>query len=137
MKQYIVAALAAAALATDLAAPASAQTQTVYANNPVTLRDFTASPVLSPVGSSTLGGFDLSPTSTNLTISFLNTANVAAKSIEFEVQSGSRTVLIVDKGTFAPGTRIVHRFNESSELDNISSVRVQAVTFADGSSWNG
>jgi hypothetical protein len=137
LKKYIVATLVASALATDLAAPASAQSQTVYTNDPVTVRGFTSYPVLSPVVMPKLTGFDLTPTSSDVTISFVNTANVPAKSVEFAVRSGDKTALIVDKGTFAPGTSIVHRFNESTQFDNTSSVRVRAVTFADGSTWNG
>jgi hypothetical protein len=138
MKKYIVATLAAAALASGLGAPAGAETQTLYTDNPVTLRGVTVNPVLMPRGGpSTYTGFDFIPTSSDVTISFVNTANVPAKIIEFAVRSGNRTALIVDKGTFAPGTSVVHTFTESTEFDNKSSVHIQAVTFADGSTWNG
>jgi hypothetical protein len=135
-KSSIVAAIAAVALASDLAAPASAQTQTAFTNNPVTVNGFTAEPVLSSVGVPTLGGFRLGPTSSEVTIKFVNTANVPAKRVEFAVRSGHKTALIVYKGTFSPGTSIVHTFNERTEFDNASSVRVEAVTFADGTTWN-
>jgi hypothetical protein len=137
LKSSIVAALAALALATDLAAPASAQTQTAYSTNPVTVSGFTAEPVLSPAGVPTLSGWRLAPSSSEVTISFVNTANVPAKRVEFAVRSGHKTAVIVYKGTFSPGTSIVHTFNERTDFDNASSVRVQAVTFADGSTWNG
>jgi hypothetical protein len=137
LKNYFLATLAAAALATDLAAPASAQTQTAYTNNPIILRHFNAYPVVLPIESPTFGAFDLTPTSSNVTISFVNRANVPAKSVEFAVRSGNKTALIVDKGTFAPGVRIDHTFSESPEFDDTSSVSVRAVVFADGSTWNG
>jgi hypothetical protein len=136
MKKYVLATLAAAALATELVAPASAQTQTVYTDNPIALRGFIAYPVLSPAGTALLGGFHLAPSSSEVRISFVNTANVPAKSIKFAVRSGHRRASIVYKGTFAPGTRIVHTFNESTAFANASKVRVEEVTFADGSTWN-
>jgi hypothetical protein len=43
--------------------------------------------------------------------------------------------VIVDKGTFSPGTRITHSFMQSPLLVGASSVHIRKVTFADGSTW--
>lgn len=137
MKISLAAALAVAALSTQVAAPASAQTQTAYTNNPVTVTRFASYPVLSPLGMTTFSDFGFTSHSSEVRISFVNTANVPAKSVQFAVRSGNKTVEIVDKGTFAPGARIVHTFSESPRFENASSVRIEAVTFADGSTWNG
>jgi hypothetical protein len=135
MQKYITTALALAALGSGLVAPASAQTQTAFTNDPISIQGFYAASESAPLGPATYDGLILTPDSSDLTIAFVNTANVAAKSVEFTVESGRMTKTIVDKGTFSPGTRIVHTFNESPEFDETSSVRVRSVTFADGSTW--
>lgn len=135
MQKYITAALALAAFGGGLAAPASAQTRTAFTNDPIAIQGFSAASESSPLGPANYNGLVLTPDSSDVTIAFVNTANVAAKSVEFTVRSRGRTETIVDKGTFSPGTRIVHTFNESPEFDETSSVHVRAVTFADGSTW--
>lgn len=135
-KQYsLTAAFALAALASGLAAPASAQTQTAFTNDPIAIQGFTAYSQFAPLASETSDGVDLGPDSSDVTIAFVNTAAVPAKSVTFAVRSGRQTRIIVDKGTFSPGTRIVHTFNESPEFDDSSSVSVVGVAFADGSTW--
>jgi hypothetical protein len=136
MTKYIVAMIAAAALTTDLAGIASAQTQSAYTNGPVTVQSFTSYPALPPLQLSTFGALNFTPTSSDVTISFVNTGSVPAKSVEFAVTTGNRTETIVDNGTFAPGTSIVHTFKKGARFVNASAVRVQAVTFADGTTWN-
>jgi hypothetical protein len=135
MHKYITTTLGLAAFATGLAAPAGAQTQTAFTNDPIAIQGFSAYSDFSPLGPTTFDGVDLSPDSSDVTIAFVNTANVAATSVEFTIRSGKRTKVVVDKGTFSPGTRIVHTFSAAPEFDDTSSVHVRAVTFADGSSW--
>ncbi|HYZ17882.1 MAG TPA: hypothetical protein VE591_15835 [Candidatus Acidoferrum sp.] len=129
------AALTIAALGVGFAAPASAQTQTAFTNDPITIEGFSAYAEPAALGPATHDGIALSPDCSDVTIAFVNTANVPVKSVEFTLRSGRWTQRIVDRGTFAPGTRIVHTFNESPEFDETSTVSVQSVTFADGSSW--
>ena len=129
------AALGLAAFSGGLAAPASAQTQTAFTNNPIAIEGFSAYSEPAALGPATHDGISLTPDYSDVTIAFVNTANVPAKSVEFTVRSGRWTQRIVDRGTFAPGARIVHTFNESPEFDQTSAVSVQSVTFADGSTW--
>jgi hypothetical protein len=135
MQKYITATFALAALATDLAAPVSAQTQTAFSNAPISVQGFTAASQFMPLGRESVDGVGFGPAGSNVTIAFLNTANVPATSVTFVVQSGSQTQILVDKGTFSPGTRIVHTFDESPFFADTTSVRVQGVTFADGNTW--
>lgn len=136
MHKYITTTLALAALAADLAAPASAQTQAAFTNDPIAIQGFSADSDFPPLGSAVRDGIDIRPNSSDVTISFINTASIPAKSVEFTIRSGNRTKVIVDKGTFSPGTRIVHTFTAAPEFDDTSSVHVEAVTFADGSTWS-
>jgi hypothetical protein len=135
MQKYISATFALAALATKLATPASAQTQITFSSTPISVQGFTAASQPAPVGREWVDGVPSGFTASNVTIAFVNTANVPATSVTFVVQSGNQTRTIVDKGTFSAGTRIVHTFDESPEFADATSVRVQSVTFADGNTW--
>jgi len=134
MQNSLTATVAVAAFATGLAAPASAQTQTAFTNNPITIEGFTAYTQFTPIETESLG-IDAGPASSDVTIAFINTANVPAKSVTFAVRSGRQTKIVVDKGTFSPGVRIVHTFDESPQFDNTSSVSIVGVSFANGSTW--
>jgi hypothetical protein len=136
MTRFVLSALATIALTTELAAVADAQTQSPDTNAPVTVRSFSARPVLPPMNLTTFSTSSALPPSSAVTISFVNTGSVPAKSVEFALQAGNKTTLIVDKGTFSPGTSIVQTFNAGIRFYQTSSVRVQKVTFADGSTWN-
>ena len=137
MKTYILAAGVAAAAVASTLAPASAQTtQHAYTNDPISVLDLKTSPgQYTPIGTEFWYGIEFIPQSGEATISFVNTGNVPAKSVEFAVRSGHRTHIIVDKGTFSPGVKIVHTFNEGPPFPRSSSVEVRSVTFADGSTW--
>jgi hypothetical protein len=136
LHNYFTATLALATLATALAAPANAQTETSFTNDPIAIQAFSAYSDFPPSGQTARSGVDERPDSSEVTIAFVNTAKVPATSVEFRIRAGRRTSIIVDKGTFAPGTRIVHTFDKSPLFDQTSSVHVLAVTFADGSSWH-
>ncbi|HTJ24970.1 MAG TPA: hypothetical protein VMA36_02295 [Candidatus Limnocylindria bacterium] len=135
MTKVLFSSLAVTALAAAIAAPAVAQTQTAYVKDPIAVEGFSADSDFSPRASQWFDGINITGLSSDVTISFVNTANVPAKSVEFAVRAGKHTCLIVDKGTFSPGTRITHTFLQSPELENASSVSIRKVTFADGSSW--
>jgi hypothetical protein len=128
--------LAVATLVTALAAPASAQTEASFTNDPIAIEAFSAYTDFPPSGQTTRSGIDVRPDSSEVRIAFVNTAKVAATSVKFTIRSGQRTSIIVDKGTFSPGARIVHTFDKDPVFDRISSVHVLAVTFADGSTWH-
>lgn len=135
MQKYISATFALAALATNLATPVSAQTQLTFSSAPISVQGFSAASQSVPVGRESVDGAPFGSAASNVTIAFVNTANVPATSVTFVVQSGNQTRIIVDKGTFSAGTRIVHTFDESPEFADTTSVHVQSVTFADGNTW--
>jgi hypothetical protein len=130
----ILSSLAVAALAA-VAAPASAQTQTAYVGKPIDVKGFSAYDNFTPRASEWFDGMDADDGSSNVTISFVNTASLSVKSVEFAVTAGRHTCLITDKGTFSPGARITHTFLQSPQLVGASSVQIRKVTFADGSTW--
>jgi ABC-type transport system involved in cytochrome bd biosynthesis fused ATPase/permease subunit len=135
MIKTVLSSFAVTALTASLAAPAAAQKQTAYVKNPVTVEGFSADSDFVPSAAQLFGGMNVANELSDVTISFVNTANVPAKRIEFAVTSGKHTCVIVDKGTFSPGARITHTFLQSSELVGASSVTIRKVTFADGSTW--
>jgi hypothetical protein len=75
---------------------------------------------------------------TLLALSFRNTARVGADEVRFVVRFQGTDKVIVDKGTFSPGTPITHNFiagvGVPSPRDN-SEVGVQYVHFTDGTYW--
>jgi hypothetical protein len=131
----LVATLAVAILAAGAPALAGAQSSVAYINNPVkVVRYVVTAPTANqwPGWGGTYQGIE---DSASVTISFVNGANVAATSVQFAVRHGKETELIVDKGTFSPGTSITHDFSLGPQFDGASSVEVREVTFADGTSW--
>lgn len=137
MQNSITATIALAAFAIVPATPAGAQTQTAFSNAPISVQGFTARSQFMPLAQELADGVAFGADASDVTIAFVNTANVPAKSVTFVVRSGRRTQIIVDKGTFLPGARIVHTFEESAEFGETSSVSVQGATFADGNAWGG
>jgi hypothetical protein len=135
MQKHITATFALAALAASLAAPASAQTDVAFSNAPIAVQGFTAASQAVPVGGESVDGIPSVSGASNVTIAFVNTASIPAKSVTFVVQSGRDTRIIIDNGTFSPGAQIVHTFDASPEFADTTSVRVQSVTFADGNTW--
>ena len=71
----------------------------------------------------------------NLSISFVNARGVAATQVEFALRAGKATEILVDKGTFSPGTSITHDFAVESQFSDASALEVVSVTFADGTTW--
>jgi hypothetical protein len=135
MNKVFLSSLAVTALCSAISAPASAQTQTAFVKDPISVEGFSASSPYSAASTRWFDGVNATGESIDVTISFVNTASQPAKSVEFAVRSGGHTCLIVDKGTFSPGTRITHTFSQSPQLEDASSVQIRKVTFADGSSW--
>ena len=84
------------------------------------------------------GGLGYEPQA-NVRISFTNRAAVSATEVEFSVVShGVVLQKIVDKGTFAPGTQINHRFLLTRQVfpkDDAALCQVQRVTFSNHTSW--
>ncbi len=131
--------IATAIAATSIAAasvPASAHQTVAYTTDPIKVVSYSIQPTYtSPIPA--WGGTYMNLQSAGkVTISFVDTGNVAAKSVQFSVRSGHSVENIVDSGTFSPGTGITHDFSLGSQFDNASAVEVERVTFADGSSWN-
>jgi hypothetical protein len=72
-------------------------------------------------------------------ISFVNTASVAATSIEFAVRYGETTQRVVAEGPFAAGSASSQNLGIAPSLpgDGTAQCDVVGVTFADGSAWPG
>jgi hypothetical protein len=133
MNKLFLAPIAASALASALVAPASAMSQIANVSDPIAIERFSAN--LDYTLSTPFDGANRGSESSVVTISFADTANLPIKRVEFAVRAGNYTSLIVDKGTFSPGTRITHTFLRSRKLGYRSTVKVLKVTFADGSTW--
>jgi ABC-type oligopeptide transport system substrate-binding subunit len=134
MKKLFLASLAAA-VAAGAYTPASAQSSVAYSNNPVKLVSYSVEPAYTapvPAWGGTLLGIE---SAGNVTVSFVNSANAPATSVEFAVREGKRMETIVDKGTFSPGASITHEFALNPEFGSTSDVEIEQVTFADGTSW--
>lgn len=69
-------------------------------------------------------------------VAFDNTNRVAANEVVIQVisQSGVVRQQIDDKGTFAPGTVVVHTFMVPGAQD-VDMVQIAAVKYVDGSTW--
>ncbi len=67
-------------------------------------------------------------------ISFVNTGSESISSVSFAVNEDGKTRTILDRGTFSPGVAISHYWRGDRELDDVS-CSVNAVLFADGTSW--
>jgi hypothetical protein len=74
---------------------------------------------------------------TGIGITFVNTGNVNASAVTFVVTAGKATERIVDRGSFSPGTRIVHTYTADDGIAALpdAQVRVAGIDFADGTSW--
>jgi hypothetical protein len=70
----------------------------------------------------------------DLSISFVNNSDRAATAVQFDVRSGGQEQTIVAQGSFAPGTQITNDF--VPQFAEPTSCEVEAVTFADGSTWH-
>jgi hypothetical protein len=125
--------LAAAAIATAAAAPAAAQSTVAFNNDPVRIQHYSVGSSSVPVSS--WGGNLGFASSANVSISFVNARGVAATRVEFALRAGKATEILVDKGTFSPGTSITHEFAVDSQFSDASALQVVGVTFADGTSW--
>jgi hypothetical protein len=70
-------------------------------------------------------------------ISFVNTAGVAATSVEFAVSYGDTTQQVVAEGPFAPGSAASRNLGILPGLPGAGDAQcaVIGVTFADGESW--
>jgi hypothetical protein len=133
-KPFIVT-VAAAAIAASASAPGGAQQRLAYENTPVRIQHVSAAHgYVSPAVTSFGGSWGIA-TSTDFNISFVNAGNVPATTIAFTVRNGNDTETIVDTGTFSPGTSITHDFEVGPAFGAASSVEVQSVFFADGTSW--
>jgi hypothetical protein len=121
---------AAAALLAAAPVAASAQ-QTAYTTQPVAIQSVSADDnivTLPYAGQRYFNG---------LSVSFVNTTNVAAKNVAFAVTRDGKTEIVSEAGTFAPNARIESRLAQS--LDTLpaadATVRIAKVDFADGSTW--
>lgn len=126
--------VAAAAIAAAAALPAGAQSTVAFSNDPVRIVHYSVGSSSVPVSS--WGGNYLGfANSGNLSISFVNARGVAATQVEFALRAGKATEILVDKGTFSPGTSITHDFAVESQFSDASALEVVSVTFADGTTW--
>jgi hypothetical protein len=126
--------VAAAAIATAAALPAGAQSTVAFNNDPVRIVHYSVGSSSVPVSS--WGGNYLGfANSGDISISFVNARGVAATQVEFALRAGKATEILVDKGTFSPGTSITHDFPVGAQFSDTSAVEVVSVTFADGTSW--
>jgi hypothetical protein len=126
---------AAAAIAASAATTARAQT-VAYTENPIhVVRYSVQSAYLTPMpvwGGTTLG----IASSPEVAITFVNAGAVPATAVRFAVHTGTTTEIIADNGRFSPGTSITQDFAISSAFGGATTVEVQTVTFADGTSWS-
>jgi hypothetical protein len=133
--KILVATLAAAVIAAGAPAVAGAASTIAYTSDPIKVVSYSVesqAAIQLPDWGSTYSSFE-SPAS--LSISFVNGATVAATRVEFAVREGRATELVVDKGTFAPGTSITKEFTVAPQFGNAAAIEVREVTFADGSTW--
>ncbi|MGD1066318.1 MAG: hypothetical protein ABR975_05830 [Vulcanimicrobiaceae bacterium] len=125
--KILVASLAAAVLGTGASVlPANAQT--------------TAAPVALLSWSETHPDGGAYPNSLNppyarglLHIAFVNNGTVPATSVTFAAHAGRSEQTFVEQGTFSPGTEITKVIDRD---DAPSAVEIEAVTFADGTTWH-
>ena len=125
--------VAVAAIATAGAAPAGAQSTVAFNNDPVRIVHYSVGATSVPVSS--WGGNLGFSTSGNVSISFVNARGVTATEVEFALRAGKSSEILVDKGTFSPGTSITHDFSVGSQFSDAAALEVVGVTFADGTSW--
>jgi hypothetical protein len=125
----------AAALVASAAVAAGAQTTVAYTNTPVKIVSYSIDPSYSaPIP--TWGGTYMNiQGSGDVTISFVNTGNAPATSVQFVVRSNKTSEVIVDKGTFSPGTNITHHFALDPRLGASAQLEVEQVAFEDGTVW--
>jgi hypothetical protein len=73
----------------------------------------------------------------NLRITFVNNAALAATDVRFAVGYDGRTQIVEDAGTFSSGTPITQEFVPSANLwyNGPAACSVQSVKFSDGSTW--
>lgn len=73
----------------------------------------------------------------DIAISFVNRADVAATGVRFVVRTGRTVQTIDDSGSFASGTQIDRIFTPAgaSYDSGSASCEVEAVSFADGTTW--
>jgi hypothetical protein len=73
----------------------------------------------------------------NLRITFVNQAPLAATNVRFAVRYADRTQIIDDSGTFSSGTPVTQDFTPvvNAQYGGAAECSVQSVTFADGSTW--
>jgi hypothetical protein len=135
MKKLFIATVAAA-IAAGATLPAAAQQSVAYSTDPIKVLSYSTEAAnviaLPPALGGTYANLD---SAANLSISFVNGSALPAASVRFAVREGKRTEIIVDKGTFSPGTTITHDFSVEPQFADATAVEVLQVTFADGSSW--
>ena len=73
----------------------------------------------------------------DIAISFVNRAGVEATAVRFLVRTGRTVQTIDDRGSFASGTRIDRIFTPAAASYDAGSAscEVEAVSFADGTTW--
>jgi hypothetical protein len=73
----------------------------------------------------------------NVQISFVNNAPLAATNVRFAVRSPGGTQFVSDAGTFSPGTAITQNFDSRTYMpyNGPAACSVQSVTYSDGSTW--
>ena len=99
--------------------------------NPINIATCTVDPVVAQ----TSGDVSTSETiATQIHITFANTGSKPISSVSFAVDEDGKTNTILDRGTFSPGVAISHYWRGDRTLEAIS-CNVNAVLFADGSSW--
>jgi hypothetical protein len=74
----------------------------------------------------------------NVRVTFVNNAALAATDVRFAVGYDGRTQIIEDRGTFSSGTPITQNFIPSANLryNGSATCSVQSVTYSDGSTWS-
>jgi hypothetical protein len=134
VNKHLIATAAAALIACSTMA-AGAQTQVAYTNSPVKVVSYSLEPsYTAPIP--TWGGTYMNiESSGQVTISFVNTGNAPATSVEFVVHSNKTSEVIVDKGTFSPGASITHHFSLDPRLGASAQLDVEQVAFDDGTVW--
>src|ERR1700676_2217624 len=134
MKQLISVVAAAAALSAAPVIAGAAPETAAFTNGPVSLS--TCNSYTAPGFVATLEGPGVAiPDIPFVEISFVNRFELAAKKVRFALRSSAGAEVIVDSGTFSPGTTITHLFSPNSVGTNGVQCAVESVVFADGSAW--
>ncbi len=132
--QHLITVLGAVAALASPESGVAAQQTGIVTHAPVAVSTCAVTDLIS---SATYAEFGPPFSSRTLQLSFVNTNEIAATRVTFDVASGGAHATITDSGRFTKGAQIERFFGDlaGSGSDGPATCTVTAVTFADGSRW--